>query len=242
MVENALDKGMSLKQWMKYNEIWEENLFLTLVQYGITEIPHHLYLIDSWHSFHEIVRKVRVLRKKDLKSHEAQHRLDKLCTKFERLWKQETGFKLTLIENSTLPKNVFVTSSENREKLKQFKRIKKNFRKKKYEKTRGKELLEKKGKPLKIWMKQNSIWQLTLYDQLLNIKQTQSYLFDPPLMLTKLNENIFDEIVRKVRVERFSQLKDTKARLQCDKILLKFEKLWRKASGIKKTSIMLKQK
>ena len=133
-----------------------------------------------------------------------------------------------------------VTSNERKENRKQLRRAKKKFRKKKHAKTRSKELLEQKGKPLKIWMKKNSIWQLALYQELLNIKQTQSYLNDPQLMLTKLTESIFDEIVRKVRVERFSQLKDTKARLQCDKILLKFEKLWRKASGIKKTSIKRK--
>ena len=50
MVKNALNEGLSLKQWMKHNEIWEENLFLVLVEMGITEIPHHLYLIDSWYS------------------------------------------------------------------------------------------------------------------------------------------------------------------------------------------------
>ena len=27
MVKNALNEGISLKQWMKHNEIWEENLF-----------------------------------------------------------------------------------------------------------------------------------------------------------------------------------------------------------------------
>lgn len=248
-VKNALNKGLSLKQWMKHNEIWEQNLFLVLVEMGITEIPHHLYLIDSWHSFHEIIRKVRVLRKKDLKSSEAQQRLDKLCTKFEKLWKQETGFKLTSIKPTNshrnytannLPKNVFVTSNERKEKKKQLKKAKKNFRKKKHAKTQSEELLEQKGRILKGWMKKNSIWQLALYQELLTTKSLQKYLTDPQKMLKHITETMFDQIVRKVRVERFSQLKDTKSRLQCDKILLKFEKLWRKQSGIKKTSIKKK--
>ncbi len=54
--------------------------------------------------------------------------------------------------------------------------------------------------------------------------------------LKEIDEDKFDEIVRKVRVDRFSQLKDQKSRNRADELLIKFEKNWRKAS-IKKTSI-----
>merc|ERR1712087_479144 len=55
--------------------------------------------------------------------------------------------------------------------------------------------------------------------------------------LQGLTQSQFDDIVRKVRVDRFSQLKDQKSRNRADKLLVTFEKAWRKSSGIKKTSI-----
>lgn len=38
-------------------------------------------------------------------------------------------------------------------------------------------------------------------------------------------------------MDRFSNVKDQTARQNIDKMLVKFEKLWRKESGIKKTSV-----
>ncbi len=56
-------------------------------------------------------------------------------------------------------------------------------------------------------------------------------------MIQCLEKVEFDEIIRTVRVDRFSNVKDQNARQNIDKMLVKFEKIWRKESGIKKTSV-----
>merc|ERR1712154_150710 len=90
---------------------------------------------------------------------------------------------------------------------------------------------KKKGKELKLWMQRNNVWENTLYQQLLRkgVKDPDS--------IKNLSENQFDCIVRKVRVDRFAQVKDQAARNRCDKLLVQFEKIWRKKSGIKKTNL-----
>merc|ERR1712087_844840 len=87
------------------------------------------------------------------------------------------------------------------------------------------------GSQLKQWMRKNDVWEMALFTELMSQKLTD------PEMLKDVNQTTFDDIVRKVRVERFSQLKDHNARQRADKLLVKFEKLWRKKSGIKSTSI-----
>ena len=52
-----------------------------------------------------------------------------------------------------------------------------------------------------------------------------------------MSEDEFDEIIRTVRVARAEELKDQASRVRLEKLLSKFEKEWRKASGIKKTTI-----
>jgi hypothetical protein len=94
--------------------------------------------------------------------------------------------------------------------------------------------LQSKGKELKNWMRKQEVWNMALFDELLANNITA------PEQLKDVKESQFDEMVRKVRVERFSELKDTDARKAADKILVKFEKIWRKESGIKKTSLKKK--
>jgi len=80
-------------------------------------------------------------------------------------------------------------------------------------------------------MRKNDVWEMALYEELM-----ANGISDPD-EIEQIAEDKFDDIVRKVRVDRFAQLKDQKARQRADKLLVKFEKLWRKATGIKKTSI-----
>eukprot|EP01084_Bolivina_argentea_P052349 96168_1 len=102
--------------------------------------------------------------------------------------------------------------------------------KKKDPKTAKNESMASSGATLKSWMRKNDVWEIALFDELVS-RQIE------PDDLETLKQNEFDEIVRKVRVDRFSQLKDQNARNRADKLLIRFEKKWRKASGIKKTSI-----
>ena len=64
-------------------------------------------------------------------------------------------------------------------------------------------------------MKKNGIWSMALYDELLLNKVTSAD------ECKNITAEQFDTIVRKVRVERFSDLKDQKARQNADKLLVK---------------------
>lgn len=113
------------------------------------------------------------------------------------------------------------------------KSAKKGGKKKKKDAPKDKEIeaMQSGGAKLKAWMRKNDVWEMALYDELMANEITD------PEQLKEITQDQFDEIVRKVRVDRFSQLKDQKARNRADKLLIKFEKEWRKASGIKKTSL-----
>merc|ERR1712228_596831 len=91
---------------------------------------------------------------------------------------------------------------------------------------------DSKAKELRDWMKKNKVWEKALFDELV------ANSIESAVGLKELNQSQFDDIVRRVRVNRFSELKDQKARNRADKLLVSFEKLWRKSSGIKSTSIV----
>eukprot|EP01084_Bolivina_argentea_P302421 521997_1 len=90
---------------------------------------------------------------------------------------------------------------------------------------------KKKGYDLKVWLQKNGCFEIQLHRELLRKG------VDSPESIKNLSENQFDTIVRKVRVDKFSQLKDTAARNRVDKLLVTFEKIWRKKSGNKKTNL-----
>ena len=162
-------------------------------------------------SFDEVYRQVRVLRAQDLKDQASRVRMEKTMTKFEKLYRAATGIKKTSVKKKSG-----------------------GGKKKKDPKTESNEKMASGGAKLKQWMRKNDVWEMALYDELM------ANDINDPDKLKDINEDKFDDIVRKVRVDRFSQLKDQKARNRADKLLIKFEKEWRKASGIKKTSIKKK--
>lgn len=166
--------------------------------------------IESNVEFDEIYRQVRVLRAQDLKDNMAKLRMEKLMTKFERLWRKKTGVK----------KKSSVKSS-----------LKGKKQKKAPADQRSDELTSGSGAALKKWMRKNSIWEKELFDQLISngIEDEQN--------LVDMTEAEFDNVVRIVRVEKFREISDQKARNRVDKLLVNFEKIWRNQSGIKKTSI-----
>ena len=159
----------------------------------------------------QVEREVRVLQRKTTKDQKAKARSDKILKKFEKIWRTTTGIKNTSIKSDDAEKKQDAAPKD-----------------KKIAELQG------KGKELKDWMKKNGIFQMALYNELLASDITN------PDQCKNLKEKKFDEIVRKVRVERFKDLKDQKARQTADKVLIKFEKFWRKESGIKKTSIKKK--
>eukprot|EP00486_Rosalina_sp_Unknown_P013228 CAMPEP_0201591882 /NCGR_PEP_ID=MMETSP0190_2-20130828/189922_1 /ASSEMBLY_ACC=CAM_ASM_000263 /TAXON_ID=37353 /ORGANISM="Rosalina sp." /LENGTH=319 /DNA_ID=CAMNT_0048050391 /DNA_START=98 /DNA_END=1057 /DNA_ORIENTATION=- len=159
-------------------------------------------------SYDEIFRQIRVRRAQDLKDNAARVRMEKMMEKFAKL----------------CPKEIRTKSAGSKKGGKG---------KKKKDTPKDKEIqkMQSGGAKLKAWMRKNDVWEMALYEELManDISEAEQ--------LKDIGQDLFDNIVRKVRVDRFSQLKDQKARNRADKLLIKFEKEWRKASGIKKTSL-----
>lgn len=205
--KDALKEGAELKKFLQKEQCFSPDLVLVCVGMGIV-CEDDIVKIDSNNTFDEIYRQIRVIRAKDLKDQQANLRMEKLMSKFEKIWRDKTGIKKSSIKGSG-PKGT----------------------KKKDPTTKKNEEMVTAGATLKAWMKKNDVWEMALYDELM-----ANNIADPD-ELAKIDEDKFDEIVRKVRVDRFSQLKDQAARNRADKLLVRFEKEWRKSSGVKKTSI-----
>jgi len=202
----ANEKGKELKKFLQKNTCFSPDLLLVLTQSDInTEAD--IEEIKSNEQFDEIYRQVRVLRAKDLKDNDARIRMEKMMTKFEKIWRTKTGVKKTSVKKKA------------------------KGSKKKDPKTEANEAMASDGAELKKWMRKEGVWEMALYNELMAQDITSAE------QLESVTETQFDDLVRKVRVDRFAQLKDTSARQRADKLLVKFEKLWRKASGVKKTSI-----
>jgi hypothetical protein len=205
--KEALEKGAELKKYLQANQCFSPDLVMVCVNMEIC-CEDDIVKIDSNDAFDEIYRQVRVIRAQDLKDQQAKVRMEKLMTKFEKLWRDKTGVKKTSLKPDIEKKT-----------------------KKKSPKVERNEAMASDGATLKTWMRKQDVWEVALYDELM-----ANNISDPE-QLKGVSQDQFDEIVRKVRVDRFSQLKDQKARNRADKLLVKFEKEWRKASGIKKTSL-----
>lgn len=184
---------------------------------NITDIctPDDIIKIDSNTTYDGILTDVRVARAADLKSSAAKGRMEKKMIKFEKIWRKKTKIK----------KSSSQTKSSKSGKGKKSAKTKKNDK-----------LTKGSGKELKVWMKKQKLFEISLFGKLLaaGVQDFES--------LKKLNEGDFDKIVREVRVDRFSELKDQKSRNRVDKLLVSFEKQWREATGIKKTSLKKKKK
>lgn len=202
----ALEKGKDLKKFLQKNTCYSPDLLMILVQSEICT-EEDIGDIKSNDQFDEIYRQVRVLRAKELKDNTARIRMEKMMTKFEKLWRTKTGIKKTSVKKKS------------------------KGAKKKAPKDEANEAMASGGAELKKWMRKEGVWEMALYTEMMAQDITD------PAQLAEITEKQFDELVRKVRVDRFAQLKDTSARQRADKLLVKFEKLWRKASGTKKTSI-----
>merc|ERR1712048_1154907 len=204
---DALAQAADLKKYLQKNGCFMADLLMVCADSGINS-EADIENIDSNKAFDEIYRQVRVLRAKELKDNDARIRMEKTMTKFEKLWRAKTGIKKSSVQSKKKDKN-----------------------KKKDPKSAANDAMASDGAELKKWMRKNDVWEMALYNELMaqGIKD--------PDQLKDIQQDPFDDLVRKVRVEKFSDLKDQKARQRTDKLLVKFEKLWRKASGIKSTSI-----
>jgi len=101
------------------------------------------------------------------------------------------------------------------------------------EKETDKESAPTKNSALRVWMEEHNIWQRELFDGLQATTECAADMEQPLTMVSKMSTELFDGVVRKVRLEVFSKVKQSAARKECDALLLRFEKVWMKAAGIK---------
>merc|ERR1719464_1765780 len=84
----ALEKGKGLKKYLQKNTCFSPDLLLVLTQSDIC----------TEDDIEEIKRQVRVARAKDLKDNDSRIRMEKMMTKFEKLWRGKTGVKNSSIK------------------------------------------------------------------------------------------------------------------------------------------------
>jgi len=199
----------NLKQWMRKQDIFDNDLYDILQSQGV-ENPSEDFKEYTQKQWDVLWRKGCVERAKELKDQKAKVRLEKKMTKLEKFWRKQSGIKSTSI------------------------------------KKKGK---KKESAPL-----ENSAQAQK--DALIQGADLKKYLqknqcFSPDLVMVCVGEGIcseadiekiesnkaFDEIYRQVRVLRTKDLKDNAARIRMEKMMTKFEKLWRGKTGVKKTSI-----
>eukprot|EP00484_Ammonia_sp_Unknown_P026310 CAMPEP_0197024630 /NCGR_PEP_ID=MMETSP1384-20130603/5139_1 /TAXON_ID=29189 /ORGANISM="Ammonia sp." /LENGTH=323 /DNA_ID=CAMNT_0042453045 /DNA_START=225 /DNA_END=1196 /DNA_ORIENTATION=+ len=205
-----LEKADELKKFLQKNECYNLDLLAVLSDHGVNK-EEDINVIQSNMEWGTITREVAVAQRGKLKDQAAKKRAEKTLVKFEKIWRQKTGIKSTSIKSGDSDKKKEAAPKE-----------------KKIAELAG------EGKELKSWMKKEGIWQMALYEELVAIGVKNSD------ECKGISEAQFDELVRKVRVERFKDLKEQKSRQAADKLLVKFEKFWRKESGNKKTSLKKK--
>merc|ERR1712154_114005 len=176
---DALAQAADLKKYLQKNGCFMQDLLLVCADSGINS-EADIENIDSNKAFDEIYRQVRVLRAKELKDNDARIRMEKTMTKFEKLWRAKTGIKKSSIQKGGVDKK----------------------NKKKDPKTKENEAMATSGADLKKWMRKNDVWEMALYEELM-----ANGISDPD-EIEQIAEDKFDDIVRKVRVDRFAQLKD----------------------------------
>ena len=76
-----------------------------------------------------------------------------------------------------------------------------------------------------------------IYDKDLEAILAENGIEKPPGDFKNVSQKQWDEIFRRGTVERFKELKDQSSRNRLEAKMKKLEKVWRKQSGIKSTSI-----
>eukprot|EP00483_Globobulimina_turgida_P008055 UN08071 len=235
-----------LKAWLKKEDIYDNDLYDVLSSYGIRDAPKDFQKITQpkWDT---IWRKCTVEKFKELKDQTSRNRLQRKMKRLEAVWRKESGIKMTSIKGSNKKsashKKTKASSHQPRTKKKN------KIKAKSYHKSASKNTKSRKKKPasntgknkkkrggpadfsLKQFLQKNGCYELEL------CKALKRRGIHSENDIGNLSESQFDTIVRKVRVDRFAQLKDTASRNRCGKVLVTFEKIWRKKSGNKKTNL-----
>merc|ERR1712228_208279 len=199
----------NLKQWMRKQDIYDNDLFDILTSQGVSN-PSEDFKTYNQKQWDELWRKGCVERAKELKDQKAKVRLEKKMTKLEKYWRKQSGVKSTSIKNK---------------KDKKEKKAPDNSAK-----AQNDALTQAAN--LKKYLQKNQCFMTDL----VMVCAQMDINSEADIENIDSNES-FDEIYRQVRVLRAKELKDNDARIRMEKTMTKFEKLWRAKTGIKKSSI-----
>merc|ERR1712113_466932 len=162
----------------------------------------------------DLYRRAVVERAKELKDQPAKVRLEKKMTKLEKYWRKESGIKKSSIKPASKAANDDAKAPEDQSS-----------------KAATNELLEK-AVELKKFLQKNDCFNIDLLAVLADHGVYKEE--DIPNIQTNME---WGTITREFRVLQRGKLKDQSSKTRADKIVMKFEKIWRKKTGIKSTSI-----
>ena len=201
-----MKEASSLKKYLQKNDCFAKDLVVALHGMDIKSEADLSKLADN-EQFDELYRQIRVSRAKELKDQSARLRMERLMTKFEKVWRQNTGIQPRGSQTDQTTESRAGKSAE-----------------------RESAMSGGGGAALREWMKENRVWEKTLYEALSKEEIVSAE------EVGSLSQTKFDDIVRVVRVQKFSELKDQKARQRVDKLLVHFEKIWRAMAASKGTA------
>eukprot|EP01084_Bolivina_argentea_P004698 8911_1 len=240
MSDDDVDESWELKNWLKKNNLFEQVVFEVLWDNGI-EDPECDFAYIKEKQWKAIKRECTV-RNTSQVNHDtkARQRFEKKLGKIEKVWRQQSGIKPSSIQYNE--DGSVKTRDESKRKKKPAKYIYgvgvKTQRIKDVNESKKNNSSKKKSKPktlpLKEWLRQEDMYDNETYSVLI-----ECGIKNAPKDLKKISsEKKWDAIYRRLTVERFKQTNhDQKSRMRLQKKLNKLEKIWRKESGIIKTSI-----
>eukprot|EP01084_Bolivina_argentea_P099060 178065_1 len=197
-----------LRKWLKKEDIFDADLERILTEQGVNDPATDFkgYTKSQWE---ELNRKAVVERAKELKDQKSKIRLQKKMIKLEKFWRKQSGIK-----KSSATKSNKSSSSKN-----------------KSSKKMNNDALASAG-ALKKYLQKNQC-----FDKDLIVILFTDHGIKTEDDLKNLDSNKkYDEVYRKIRVLRAKELKDNAARIRMEKNMIKFEKLWRSKTKIKKKS------
>lgn len=207
------EESSPLRKFLKKQDIYDKDVEEILTDMNIND-PSTDFKGVTQKQWDELYRLVMVERAKELKDQAVKVRLEKKMKKLEAYWREQSGIKVTSITAKSKAANDDEKAPPDQSSQ-----------------AATNKLLEK-ASALKKYLQQNDCFNLDLLAVLSDHGVNKEA--DLPNIQTNMEWNT---IMREFRVLQRGKLKDQASKKRADKTLVKVEKLWRAATGIKSTSI-----
>eukprot|EP01084_Bolivina_argentea_P176448 305352_1 len=202
-----------LRTFLKKEGIYDKDIEETLLDMNVSD-PRTDFKEFTQTQWNELHRRVIVERINELKDQSAKARMENKLEKLESHWRNQSGIKR--VNNTVITDDGDMKQSE-------YDTIKS---------AKYKKLLEK-AHQLKIFLQKNDCFSM----ELLAILSDQGVNKEEDIVNIQTNME-WGQIEREMRVAQRQKVKDNASKRRTDKIVKKFEKIWRKRSGLKSTSII----